>query len=114
LTALPITLGAALLDFRAMGHNRRLTQGVINMTTVPTPEESAKVILTIFKVMGFRSGAILERDQVQMQFSVDGRKTADFTSGLQYGVDEGWFELPSAHTIKLTDAGFAECNKAEN
>jgi len=84
------------------------------MSTVPTSEESAKVILTIFKVMGFRAGAILQRDQVQMQFTVNGGKAADFTSGLQNGVDHGWLELPSATTIKLTDAGFAECKKTEN
>lgn len=77
-------------------------------------QEFAKVILTIFKVMGFRSGAVLEKDPVQMQFSVNGGKAADFTSGLKYGVDNGWFELPSTHTIKLTDSGFAECKRTEN
>jgi hypothetical protein len=84
------------------------------MSTEPTSEESAKVILTIFKVMGFRAGAVLQRDQVQMQFTVNGGKAADFTSGLQNGVDHEWLELPSATTIKLTDAGFAECKKTEN
>jgi len=83
------------------------------MATLPAPKESAEVILTIFKVMGFRSGAILQRDQVQMQFTVNGGNAADFASGLQYGVDCGWLELPSTITIKLTEAGFAECKKAE-
>jgi hypothetical protein len=84
------------------------------MSAVPTSQKSAKVILTIFKVMGFRAGAILQRDQVQLQFTVNGGKVADFTSGLQNGVDHGWLELPSATTIKLTDAGFAECKKPDN
>jgi hypothetical protein len=83
------------------------------MPTVSTPEGAAEVILSIFKVMGFRSGAILQRDQVQMQFTVNGGKAADFSAGLQYGVDNGWLKSPSAITIELTDAGFAECEKTE-
>jgi hypothetical protein len=106
--------GDALLAFGALRHNHGATLGVIVMATASSPEESAKVILTIFKVMGFRSGAILQRDQVQMQFTVNGGTAADFTTGLQYGADNGWFELPSTITIKLTDAGFAKCKTAEN
>ena len=84
------------------------------MPTAPSPEKSAEGILTIFKVMGFKSGAILQRDQVQMQFTVNGGKTADFGAGLQYGVDNGWLKIPSAITIELTHAGFVECEKTEN
>ena len=65
----------------------------------PTPEESARTILAIFKVMGFGSGAALQTDQVQMQFAINVGETAGFTSGLRYGVDRGWFELPSTSEI---------------
>jgi len=82
------------------------------MRLVPTPEESAEDILTIFKVMGFRSGAALQKDQVQMQFNINGGNIAGFSAGLQFGVDNGWLKLPSEVTIELTDAGFAECEKA--
>jgi hypothetical protein len=81
--------------------------------TVPTPEGSAQVILTIFKVMGFRSGATLQKDQVEMQFTVNGGSAADFTAGLQYGVEDGWLKSPSATTIELTDTGFSKCEKIE-
>jgi hypothetical protein len=83
------------------------------MPSVPSAEESAGGILAIFKVMGFRSGAILQRDQVQMQFTVNGGNTAEFGVGLQFGVDNGWLKSPSATTIELTDTGFAECGKTE-
>ncbi len=36
-----------------------------------TPEESARAILAIFKVMGFASGATLQIGQVQMQFALN-------------------------------------------
>jgi hypothetical protein len=78
------------------------------MSTPSTPEESARVILAIFKVMGFGPGVSLEKDQVKMQFAVNVGETADFNSGLQYGVNHGWLELPSTSTIKLGVAGAAE------
>jgi hypothetical protein len=78
------------------------------MASAPIPQESARNILAIFKVMGFRPGAVLQTDQVEMQFTVNGGSAADFSSGLQYGVDQGWFERPAAETVKLTDAGFAQ------
>jgi len=74
------------------------------MATPTTPEDSGRAILAIFKVMGLGSGATLQTDQVQMQFG----EGAGFTSGLQYGVNSGWFGLPSTREIKLTDAGFEE------
>jgi hypothetical protein len=73
-----------------------------------TPEEAARVILAIFKVMGFGSGVTLQTDQVQMQFAINVGDGASFTTGLRYGVDHGWLELPSTREIKLTDAGFDE------
>ena len=78
------------------------------MVTPSTPEESARAILAIFEVMGFGSGTTPQRDQVQMQFAINVGKAADFNSGLQYGVDHGWFELPSSPEIKLGVAGVAE------
>jgi hypothetical protein len=82
------------------------------MAAPTTPEDSGRTILSIFKVMGFGSGATLQTDQVQMQFAInvgEGQGEGEsFTSGLQYGVDRGWFELPSTREIKLTDAGFEE------
>jgi hypothetical protein len=47
-------------------------------------------------------------DQVQMQFAVNVGEGEGFASGLRYGVDRRWFELPSTREIKLTDAGFEE------
>jgi len=94
------------VDSAASSHGS--TPGVITMATLPTTEESARAILAIFKVMGFGSGVTLQRDQVEMQFGLNVGKAADFSSGVQYGVDHGWFELPSTRTIKLADAGFAE------
>lgn len=50
------------------------------MASQPIPQESARVILAIFKVMGFHSGAILQKDQVQLQFTVNGGNAADFSA----------------------------------
>ena len=41
------------------------------MAAPTSPEASARAILAIFKVMGFGSGATLEKDQVKMQFAVN-------------------------------------------
>jgi hypothetical protein len=78
------------------------------MAAPTSPEASARAILAIFKVMGFGSGATLEKDQVKMQFAVNIGEAADFNAGLQYGVNHGWLELPSTTTIKLGVAGAAE------
>jgi hypothetical protein len=67
---------------------------------MPLVEEPAKAILAIFKAMGFGSGAILQRDQVEMQFNVNGGNADDFIPALKQGVDRGWFGLPSTTTIE--------------
>jgi hypothetical protein len=82
------------------------------MAAVPPVDEPTKAILAIFKAMGFSSGAILQREQVEMQFKVNGGNADDFIPALKQGVDRGWFGLPSTITIELTPAGFAECKKA--
>jgi hypothetical protein len=78
------------------------------MATLPTPEESARATLAIFKAKGMRPGGILQKAQVHLQFTLDGGKTTDFTAGLKYAVDAGWIELRSSGTaLRLTDQGFA-------
>ncbi len=77
------------------------------MATVPTPEDSARAILAIFKSKDVRAGGILMAGQVNLQFLTSGGKAADYEAGGQYAIAHGWIELSSS-TMKLTDAGFAE------
>jgi hypothetical protein len=79
------------------------------MATLPTPEESAKAILAIFKSKNVRAGAILMAGQVNMEFLNDGGKASDYSSGLQYAIDKGWLEHATGGTgLRLTQTGFDE------
>ena len=79
------------------------------MATLPTPEESARAILGIFKATNSRPGDALMAGQANFAFQQAGGTAAEFTAGLEYAVETvHWVEIGQNNTIRLTDAGFAE------
>jgi hypothetical protein len=78
------------------------------MATLPTPEQSARAILAIFKLHNIRPGRVLMAGRVNMAFLTGRRTAAEYAEGLKYAEEKGWLEAGPNAIIKLTDAGFAE------
>jgi hypothetical protein len=52
------------------------------MATVTTPEESARAILSFFKLKDVRPNEMLMAGQVNQQFLTNGGKAADYAEGV--------------------------------
>ena len=85
------------------------------MTTSPTPEQSARAILGIFKSQNCIAGDPLRTDFIKAQFLQNHGSEADYAAGLLYAEDSDWVEVGlvprdmQPHDIlKLTAAGFAQ------
>jgi len=79
------------------------------MATLPTPEQSARAILAIFREKSIRPGQILMAGQVNLQFLTSGGTAEDYGAGLTYAGERNWLEAGQGGvTLVLTDAGFAE------
>jgi len=81
------------------------------MTTSPTPEQSARAILGIFKSQKCIAGDPLRIDFIKAQFLENHGSEADYTAGLLYAEDSDWVEVspaPDMHPhdmLKLTTDG---------
>ena len=78
------------------------------MATLPTPEESARRILSIFGLNNSRPDDVLVAEQANFAFRQAGGSAAEFQTGLEHAVQNGWLETGENNTIKLTRAGFAQ------
>ena len=82
------------------------------MTTSPTPEQSARAILGIFKSQNCIAGDPLRTDFIKAQFLQNHGSEADYAAGLLYAEDSDWVEVspaPDMHPrdmLKLTADGF--------
>ena len=63
------------------------------MTTSPTPEQSARAILDIFKSQNCIAGDPLKISYIKTQFLENHGSAADYTGGLLYAEDNGWLEV---------------------
>lgn len=77
------------------------------MANLPTPEDSARSILAIFKEHNPRPGSALANHQLQLSFTVQFGTPDEYLAGLKHGGDVGRFTPSSRQTVVLTDAGFA-------
>lgn len=78
------------------------------MAKLPTPEESARVVLQIYAHFNSRPGHVLHLRNF-MAVAADRRlQENDVISGLEKGVELGWFEEAGGGSFRLTDAGFDE------
>ena len=84
------------------------------MTASPTPEQSARAILDIFKSRNCYAGDPLEISYVKTQFLANRGSAADYTAGLMYAEDNGWLEVTPTRdmqprdTLTLTAVGFTK------
>jgi hypothetical protein len=84
------------------------------MTASPTPEQSARGILGIFKSQNCIAGDPLRIDVIKAQFLKNHGNEADYAAGLSYAEDSDWVEVSPApdmqphDMLKLTAAGFAQ------
>ena len=96
------------------------------MPTSPTPEQSARAILGIFKSQNCIAGDPLKIGYLKDQFLENHGSAADYTAGVLYAEDNGWLEVTPRHlglagttvdlsrdlhppdTLTLTVVGFAE------
>ena len=84
------------------------------MTASPTPEQSAKAILGIFKSQNCIAGDPLKTDFIKAQFLQNHGSEADYAAGLLYAEDSDWVEVspaPDMHPrdmLKLTADGFRQ------
>jgi hypothetical protein len=96
------------------------------MPPSPTPEQSARAILGIFKSQNCIAGDPLKTSVLKTQFIEKNGSAADFTAGILYAEDNGWLEVTPRHlgitgttvdlsrdlhppdTLSLTIDGFAE------
>jgi len=96
------------------------------MTVSPTPEQSARAILKIFKSRNCYAGDPLQISYIKTRFLENHGSEADYTAGLLYAEDNGWLEvtprdlgitgttvdlsrdLSPPDTLTLTAVGFAE------
>ena len=84
------------------------------MTASPTPAQSAKAILGIFKSQNCIAGDPLRINVIKAQFLKNHGNEADYAAGLLYAEDSDWVEVSPApdmqphDMLKLTAAGFAQ------
>ena len=84
------------------------------MTASPTPEQSARAILGMFKSKNCMAGDPLKSDFIKAQFLKNIGNEADYAAGLLYAEDNDWVEVspaPDMHPhdmLKLTADGFAQ------
>jgi hypothetical protein len=71
------------------------------MATLPTPEESARVILAIIAEKHVSAGDQLSIGQVYISFLNQGRTGADFIAGMQHAIEQGWIERLSGIMVQL-------------
>ena len=88
--------------------------GALAMAASPTPKQSARAILKIFKSRNCYAGDPLQISYIKTQFLENHGSEADYTAGLLYAEDNGWLEVTPTRdmqprdTLTLTAVGFAE------
>jgi hypothetical protein len=84
------------------------------MTVSPTPEQSARAILGIFKCRNCYAGDPLQISYIKDQFLENHGNAADYAAGLMYAEDNSWLEVTPTRdmqprdTLTLTALGFGQ------
>ena len=88
------------------------------MTASPTPEQSARAILGMFKSKNCMAADPLKSDFIKAQFLINHGNEADYAAGILYAEDNDWVEVspsPDMHPrdmLKLTVDGLNKYNLA--
>ena len=78
------------------------------MARLPTPEDAARHVLTVFAGRGARAGEVLQHRNFLGPFSHLPWRGSDFQAGAESAAEKGWIELLPSGSLKLTSAGFDE------
>jgi hypothetical protein len=77
------------------------------VATAPTPEHAARAILAFYIERNNRAGDTIQPRQVGMQLQQNGGLNADeIQNGVEYGIEQGWFEMTDKQMLRLTDKGY--------
>jgi hypothetical protein len=77
------------------------------MATLPTPEDSARIILAIFAEKHINAGDHLAIGQANISFLTQGKTAAEFIAGMRHAIEQGWIEPPTGIMARLTEFGFS-------
>jgi hypothetical protein len=89
------------------GYRRERLNGE-EMAKLPTPEDAARHILSIFMQQRRRPGEALGQHNFASGFSTGTFRSEDFKPGMKHAIDHGWIEKDPEDNYILTEAGFAE------
>ena len=81
------------------------------MATVPTPEESARAILSFLKLKDVHPNEMVIAGQVSQQFLTNRGKAAVYVAGIKYAIERGWLEPLTKDRFRLTETGFIEMGR---
>jgi hypothetical protein len=77
------------------------------MMASPTPEQSARAMVAIFKAQNCYAGDPLALSFVKAQFLANHGSPAEYAAGLMYAEDNSWIEVsPTPDMLTLTLIGF--------
>lgn len=81
------------------------------MSSLPTPEDAARLILDVFVRFNTRPGEGLQIGSFIRPFSTGGFRVSDFDDGAKYAEEQGWIEVKSSTFVGLTESGFDEAQQ---
>jgi hypothetical protein len=81
------------------------------MASVPTPEESARAILSFLKLRDVHPNEMVAASQVNQQFLTNGGKAADYAEGIRHAIERGWLEPLTKDRFRLTETGSIEMGR---
>ena len=78
------------------------------MATLPTAEENAGKVLQIFQHFETRPEEGIGLNNIIAIAAQENWRMKDMDEGLQYGIEQGWFEEKGSSFFMLTQEGYAE------
>jgi hypothetical protein len=75
------------------------------MTNLPTPEESARLILAIFRYNNIQTDRFLEAGALNSQFIDADGSPADYEAGMKFAIEHGWIRI-EPNVVRLNASGF--------
>ena len=76
------------------------------MATLPTREESGKLVLDIYAHFDSRPGDVLRANNLVAVAARRRVRVSDLQQGLDYAVSRGWVEQTENGSLRLTQLGF--------
>jgi len=75
------------------------------LVNLPTPEESGRLVLAIFRYNNIPAGRFLEAGALNSQFIDADGSPADYQAGMKFAVEHGWINI-EPDIVRLNALGF--------